>query len=148
VVEDDAPDVLVVGRGPRHVTLVVTRGLVDQLSRVELEGVLAHEISIVRFGDVEPATVAVAALAPWRILVGSPPTPRPKIAPARSDMLADLRAVSLTRYPPGLISAFEKIGDAPARRAGRRAERACEGLWLRAGGEGAMAEQIEALREL
>lgn len=147
IVHDAAPDALVVGRGQRHVTLVVTRGLVDLLSRVELEGVLAHEMSLVRFGDVEPATVSVAVLAPWRLLF-APVEPQRPPKSGRTEMLADLRAVSLTRYPPGLISALEKIEAAPPRTAGSgRAGRVCSGLWFRAGGS-PMTDRIEALSEL
>ena len=46
----------------RPATLVVTQGLLDQLNRVELEGVVAQQLTRIRCHDMLPATVTVATL--------------------------------------------------------------------------------------
>jgi len=47
------------GRDPQHAVIVVTAGLLDKLERVELEGVLAHELSHVGNRDILIGTTAV-----------------------------------------------------------------------------------------
>jgi hypothetical protein len=42
------------GRDPEHAAVAVTQGIVDLLSREELEGVLAHELTHVRNRDTLP----------------------------------------------------------------------------------------------
>jgi heat shock protein HtpX len=62
VVPDSDPNAFATGRGPKHSSIAVTRGLLDTLDREELQGVVAHELSHVRNLDVRVMTV-VAALA-------------------------------------------------------------------------------------
>ena len=45
VVDDPAPNAFATGRNPKHAALAVTTGLLEKMNRVELEGVLAHELS-------------------------------------------------------------------------------------------------------
>ena len=59
MIEDGFPRALVVGRGPRSATLVVSRGLLGALPHGELEAVLAHELWHVRCRDVLTQTMAV-----------------------------------------------------------------------------------------
>lgn len=105
VVDDPARNVLVAGRDPRNATVIFTSGLLDSLDRIELEGVVAHQLARIRQDDVAPATV-VAVLGRLTGLILR--------SPLASDRLvsADLEACQLTRYPPGLISALEKVSGA------------------------------------
>jgi heat shock protein HtpX len=110
IIDDPAPNALATGRDPRHAAIAVTTGLLDKMNRIELEGVLAHELSHIKNYDVLVSTLAVS-------LVGIPAVvARPVFGPAvplaigrRRECLADVSGVSLTRYPPGLISALEKL---------------------------------------
>ena len=45
VVDDPAPNAFATGRNPKHAAIAVTTGLLEKMNRVELEGVLAHELS-------------------------------------------------------------------------------------------------------
>jgi len=52
LIEDSAPNAFATGRDPQHASLAVTRGLVDKLSREELQGVIAHEMGHIRNFDI------------------------------------------------------------------------------------------------
>ena len=52
VIDDDAPNAFATGRNPSHAAIAVTTGLLDKMNRVELEGVLAHELSHVKNYDI------------------------------------------------------------------------------------------------
>ena len=110
VIDDPAPNAFATGRSPRHAAIAVTTGLLDKLNRIELEGVLAHELSHVKSYDVLVATVAVTLVGLPAVVV--PPVFGPILPVAmsrRRESVADLSGASLTRYPPGLISALEKL---------------------------------------
>ncbi len=155
VVDDDALNAFSAGRGPKRAAVAVTTGLLDHLTRVEVEAVVAHELSHVKSYDVLVSTLAVS-------LVGLPASLLPGPSAARlvgavvgtsREPVADLSGVSLTRYPPALISALEKLRDGRVGvRAGRRAT---AHLWIQPPVPGGavtthppLAERIEALREL
>jgi heat shock protein HtpX len=59
IIESDIPNAFAAGRKPEQAVVAVTRGLLRRLNRVELEGVLAHEISHIRNYDILIATMAV-----------------------------------------------------------------------------------------
>jgi len=155
IVDDPAPNAFATGRDPKHSSLAVTSGLLEKMNRVELEGVLAHELSHVKNYDIRISSIAVclvgvvAALSDFglRMFVfgglmggrgrdrnqggGQDPTQlilfvlaiivivlAPLMATImqfavsrRRESLADVSAVEMTRYPPGLISALEKLRD-------------------------------------
>ncbi len=59
VVNDPAPNAFATGRDPEHAVVAATTGLLSMLDRVELEGVMAHELSHVGNRDMLVMTVAV-----------------------------------------------------------------------------------------
>ncbi|HEV8421147.1 MAG TPA: M48 family metallopeptidase [Actinomycetota bacterium] len=60
VVEEKAPNAFATGRDPEHSSIAVTRGLLDTMNRVELEGVIGHEMSHVKDRDILLGTVVAA----------------------------------------------------------------------------------------
>jgi heat shock protein HtpX len=57
VLEDSAPNAFATGRDPNHAHVVATRGLLDKLEPIELEGVLAHEMSHIGNYDIRVMTL-------------------------------------------------------------------------------------------
>jgi heat shock protein HtpX len=68
VVDDPAPNAFATGRNPKHSALAVTTGLLQMMNRVELEGVVAHELSHVKNYDILASTVAVTAVGTIALL--------------------------------------------------------------------------------
>jgi heat shock protein HtpX len=174
------------------------------MNRIELEGVLAHELSHVKNYDILVSTLAVTLdgvivlIADWSLrfifwggrrsadtdtkagygaaagfavigfvlLLVAPVVAKVMqfAVSRRRETLADITGISLTRYPPGLISALEKLRD--DRTVVHSASRATAHLWIespvaRVAEEGKLAwlgrlfdthppieERIQALREL
>ncbi len=52
VINDPAPNAFATGRDPQHASVAVTAGLLEMMSRDELQGVIAHEMSHVRNFDI------------------------------------------------------------------------------------------------
>jgi heat shock protein HtpX len=59
VIEDGSPNAFATGRDPKHAAVAVTRGLLDKLDKLELEGVLAHELSHIGNYDIRIMTIVV-----------------------------------------------------------------------------------------
>ena len=57
VINDVAPNAFATGRDPQHASVAVTAGLLQMMSRDELQGVIAHEMSHVRNFDIRFATL-------------------------------------------------------------------------------------------
>ncbi|HVE93381.1 MAG TPA: M48 family metallopeptidase [Acidimicrobiales bacterium] len=202
VIDDPAPNAFATGRNPKHAALAVTTGLLEKMSRVELEGVMAHELGHVKNYDILVSTLAVtlvgviALMSDWalRFVFWGGSRRRndsggggagavvallgfalllltPLVAKLmqfaisrRREALADVSGVTLTRYPPGLISALEKLRDDDT--VVHSGSRATAHLWIEAPvarieSEGKLAwlgrmfnthppldERIAALREL
>jgi heat shock protein HtpX len=147
IIDDPAPNAFATGRNPNHAAIAVTTGLLEMMNRVELEGVVAHELSHIRNYDILVSTLAVTMVGSvalmtdlairtmwWNggriartgdrgngnnpvgyigiVLLAFAPIVA-KIMQAtisrKRETLADVSACQLTRYPPGLISALEKL---------------------------------------
>ena len=140
VVDSDAVNAFTVGRDPERAALVVTHGLLTGLNRVELEGVLAHELNHAWSWGARLATLGVA--------LGRVPGLLRLAAPPRREFDADEAGARLTRYPPGLVSALRKLsasGDPPP------GGRGLGHLWIVAPGDPThppLDARIAALQEL
>ncbi len=115
VVDDPAANAMAIRRKDRN-HLLFTTGLVDALDVVELEAAVAELLTRLRNGDAETATVGAALVGRPLIdgpigAVASPVGDRAitRLLPSDRDLEADRQAVGLTRYPPGLIKALERL---------------------------------------
>ena len=68
VVPEQAPNAYATGRDPEHSSIAVTQGLLDAMNRVELEGVVAHEMSHILDRDMLVGTI-VATLVGAVVLI-------------------------------------------------------------------------------
>jgi len=170
VVPEAAPNAFATGRDPAHSSIAVTQGLLEMMNRVELEGVIGHEMSHILDRDILIGTVVATVVGAavlmseifmrswfWGggrgrrdssggdtagaialilfavgivLLIIAPLAGQLiKLSVSRNrEYLADAEGVALTRYPPGLISALQKIGSSPA--VMRSANNATGHLWL------------------
>jgi len=79
LIDSDTPNAFATGRNPDHAAVAVTRGLMNILSREELEGVLAHELAHIKNRDIlissmaavmAGAISALATMSQWAMLFG------------------------------------------------------------------------------
>lgn len=68
VVPEAAPNAFATGRDPEHSSIAVTQGLLEKMNRVELEGVIGHEMSHIRDRDILLGTI-VATLVGAVVLI-------------------------------------------------------------------------------
>jgi heat shock protein HtpX len=68
IVPEPAPNAFATGRDPEHSSVAVTQGLLQIMNRVELEGVIGHELSHVMDRDILVGTV-VATLVGAAVLL-------------------------------------------------------------------------------
>lgn len=141
ILNDSSMNAFAAGTNPENSVICVTTGLLENMDKVEIEGVMAHEISHIKNYDIRVSMAVVALTAvigmlsdivlrfiflndddddsknPITLILGlffvliSPLLATiTRLAISRQrEFLADATAVSLTRYPDGLISALEKL---------------------------------------
>jgi heat shock protein HtpX len=148
IVQDEAPNAFATGRDPKHAAVAVTTGLLAKMNRIELEAVLAHELSHVKNYDILVSTLAVTLVGAVALLsdigirslwfgggrrssnnndnggagallmivalvflVLAPIAARlmQLAVSRRRETLADFSGVEMTRYPPGMVAALEKL---------------------------------------
>jgi len=68
IIEDESPNAFATGRDPKHASIAVTRGLVREMNRAELEGVIAHEMSHIRNYDIRFMTTVIVLVGLISIL--------------------------------------------------------------------------------
>src|SRR3990167_5251378 len=59
VIDDSAPNAFATGRDPKHAVVCVTTGILQKLNKIELEGVIAHEVSHIRNFDIRLMAIVV-----------------------------------------------------------------------------------------
>ncbi|HUW72119.1 MAG TPA: M48 family metallopeptidase [Candidatus Humimicrobiaceae bacterium] len=59
IIDEAQPNAFATGRDAKHAVIAVTRGLLEKLERVELEGVIAHELSHIGNKDMLLQTIVV-----------------------------------------------------------------------------------------
>lgn len=93
---------------------VLTTGAVDQLDRLQLEGLLAEVIVRIHSGDAQRATVAAGMLSlPFgraSLLEPVTSTLLGRLIRGDREFVGDMAAIALTRYPPGLRQALALAG--------------------------------------
>ena len=63
ILNDDAPNAFATGRDSKHAKVVLTSGLIKNMNREELEGVLAHEISHIANYDILFMMISIALVS-------------------------------------------------------------------------------------
>lgn len=59
LIDDTAPNAFATGRDPKHASVAITTGLLDKLDKLELEGVIAHELSHIKNYDIRLMSIVV-----------------------------------------------------------------------------------------
>ncbi len=59
IINDSSPNAFATGRDPEHGVICLTTGIIEKLEKVELEGVIAHELSHIGNRDILLSTVVV-----------------------------------------------------------------------------------------
>ncbi len=109
VVDSPAINAFSIGTNYNNSCIVFTRGLLDALSIVELEAICAHELSHIKTLDILPATIAVMLFAPIINFLSAEFILGKVLNTTGKESVADKNALFLTRYPPALVSALDKI---------------------------------------
>jgi heat shock protein HtpX len=171
MIDDPGLNAFATGRDPEHAAVAITAGLRSALTRDELAGVMAHEISHIRHYDIRlgmlmatlagiivfaadvgsraafygvlfggggrrgggggrsggsgganPLVIVIIVLAVVFAVLAPLCGMLVRFAMSRQrEFLADAGAVELTRYPDGLVSALQKLGNCrqPLRHVGK-----------------------------
>jgi heat shock protein HtpX len=68
IIDDPALNAFATGRDPEHAAIAITTGLLSQLTKVELEGVIAHEMSHIQNYDIRIMTIVVVLVGALALL--------------------------------------------------------------------------------
>lgn len=68
IIDDTAPNAFATGRDPKHAVVCVTTGILQKLDKVELEGVIAHELSHIGNYDIRVMTLVVVLVGTITLL--------------------------------------------------------------------------------
>ena len=142
IMDDPAPNAFATGRDPNHAAVAATTGILELMTDTELEGVMAHELGHVKNYDIRVSMIAFALVAVIGIIadimlrlawfgddedkgsiffflgiLGAILAPIVALLiqlsiSRKREYLADATGALTTRYPEGLASALEKIGQA------------------------------------
>ena len=63
IMDDNSLNAFATGRDPKHASVALTKGIIQRLERVELEGVIAHELSHVENRDIRLMLITVAGIS-------------------------------------------------------------------------------------
>jgi heat shock protein HtpX len=126
IVDDPARNACGFGRHAHHGTMALTSGLVDGLDRLQLEGVLARELTALADKSRPAATTVVSLRRFLPRRMGDNLVRR--VQGDERAVRDDFEAVRYTRYPPGLAAALATIDGGTSIVAG--ANRAARHLWL------------------
>lgn len=140
IMNDPAPNAFATGRDPKHAAVCATTGILEIMDDSELEGVMAHELGHVKNYDIRVSMYAFALVSvvsiladvilhmtffsdrdnrhPFEFVLAIAAIVIAPIAASliqlaisrRREYLADATGALTTRYPEGLASALEKIG--------------------------------------
>ena len=141
IIDDPAPNAFATGRDPNHAIVAATTGLLDIMSKNELEAVVGHELSHIKNYDIRVSMITFGLVCVvgfisdlgLRMLYYSDDDDRSPVgvvvmvlvsifAPLAASLaqlavsrereyLADASSVNLTRYPEGMISALKKLDE-------------------------------------
>lgn len=68
VINDPSPNAFACGRDPEHASVAVTTGLAEKLTKQQLQGVIAHELSHIKNYDVRVMTIVVVLVGTVMLL--------------------------------------------------------------------------------
>lgn len=112
LLEEPSPNAMALSLPRSEAVLVLTTGLVSGLDPIEIEGVLAHELTHVKRKEALSATLAASVMLILAPLVGDRAGDMVHAIAGRGrEMRSDWEAVGVTRYPPGLRSALMRMAD-------------------------------------
>jgi heat shock protein HtpX len=121
LIEADYANAFATGRGPGHAAIAVTTKLVNGLSRSEVRGVMAHEMSHVKNRDILIATVAamlaavvsmVANMLQWSMIFGGSSRDGERGSPIGALAFAILAPIAAAIVQMAISRSREYVADA------------------------------------
>ena len=128
IIPEETANAFATGRNTEHAVVAVTEGIMRILNKEELEGVIAHELSHIKNGDMLIASIAatiagaigmLATMAQWAAIFGGGHSDDDDhggiigliaMAISRSrEYMADASGAIITKNPYGLATALEKL---------------------------------------